>query len=272
MIPRANITAWRAVAPWPSNEQVEQDLVLSRALVAMFSRKVVADRAVFRGGTALYKIFLDTGRRYSEDIDLVQGDAGPIGELIDSVREALDPWLGSPRWKQGQGRFTLYYRFETSFAPVSTMRLKIEINTREHFTVLGTETHAFTVENPWFAGTAALTVYRLDELLGTKLRALFQRKKGRDLYDLWLALGTGKPNPDRVVECFRRYMDHDGAAVSRAEFEANLSAKLASAAFLEDLRLLVPPEVRYDPLEAALVVKDELIARLPGEPWRGSGP
>ena len=272
LIPRANITAWRAVAPWPSDEQVEQDLVLSRALVAMFSHRVVADRVVFRGGTALYKLFFGAGGRYSEDIDLVQRDAGPIGELIGAIREALDSWLGSPKWKQGQGRFTLYYRFETSFAPVSTRRLKIEINTREHFAVLGTDTRPFTVENPWFTGTAALAVYHLDELLGTKLRALYQRKKGRDLYDLWLALGTGKPNPDRVVECFRRYMVHDGAAVSRAEFEANLAAKLASAVFLEDLRLLIPPEVEYDPPKAAEVVKDELITRLPGEPWKGAEP
>ena len=46
MIPRANITAGRAVAPWPPSEQVEQDRVLSRALGAMFNRKVVADRAI----------------------------------------------------------------------------------------------------------------------------------------------------------------------------------------------------------------------------------
>ena len=272
MIPRANITAWRAVAPWPSNEQVEQDLVLSRALVDMFSKKVVADRVVVRGGTALHKLFFGAAGRYSEDIDLVQRDAGPIGELIDAIRKALDSWLGSPRWKQGQGRFTLSYRFETSFAPVSTRRLKIEINTREHFAVLGTDTRPFTVENPWFTGTAALTVYHLDELLGTKLRALYQRKKGRDLYDLWLALGSGQTNPDRVVECFLHYMDHDGAAVSRAEFEANLAAKLGSAVFLEDLRPLIPPEVEYDPAKAAEVVKDELITRLPGEQWKGAEP
>jgi predicted nucleotidyltransferase component of viral defense system len=269
LIPRANITAWRAVAPWPTNEQVEQDLVISRALVDMFSKSAVADRVVFRGGTALHKLFFGAAGRYSEDIDLVQRDAGPIGELINAIREALDSWLGSPRWKQGQGRFTLYYRFETSFAPISTRRLKIEINTREHFAVLGTDMRSFTVENPWFTGTAALTVYHLDELLGTKLRALYQRKKGRDLYDLWLALRTGKPSPDRVVECFLRYLDHDGAAVSRAEFEANLAAKLASAVFIGDLRVLIPPEVEYDPAKAAEAVKDELIAKLPGEPWKG---
>jgi predicted nucleotidyltransferase component of viral defense system len=114
-------------------------------------------------------------------------------------------------------------------------------------------------------------VYHLDEFLGTKLRALYQRKKGRDLYDLWLALGTAKPNPDRVVVCFQRYIDHDGAAVTRAQFEANLAAKLASAAFLEDLHPLLPAEFEYDPAKAAEAVRDAFIAKLPGEPWKGPG-
>ncbi len=269
MIPRANITAWREHAPWPSNEQVEQDLALSRALVAIFSNQRVADRVIFRGGTALHKLFFPASGRYSEDIDLVQRDAGPIGEVIDAMRETLDSWLGSPKWKQGQGRFTLYYRFETSFAPVSTVRLKIEINTREHFSVLGTTTRPFIVSNPWFGGTANLAIYHLDELLGTKMRALYQRKKGRDLYDLWLALQSGETNSDSIVECFQRYMAHEGASVSRAEYEANLAAKLASDVFLEDIRPLISPDVDYDPRTAERVVKDELIAKLAGEPWKG---
>ncbi len=271
MIPRANITAWRTHAPWPSNEQVEQDLMLSRALVAMFGREIVADQALLRGGTALHKLFFGASGRYSEDIDLVQRDAGPIGELIDAIRETLDPWLGSPRWKQGKGRFTLYYRFETTFAPVTTMRLKIEINTREHFSVLGTTRQSFTVDNPWFKGTIKLPVYHLDELLGTKMRALYQRKKGRDLYDLWIGLRSGEADSNRIVECFQRYMDHEGATVSRAEFEANLAAKLRRDVFIEDIRLLIPADAEYDPIAASEIVQHELIAKLPGEPWKGAG-
>jgi len=269
LIPRANITAWRTHAPWPSNEQVEQDLALSRTLVTMFSQDIVARQTIFRGGTALHKLFFGTSGRYSEDIDLVQRDAGPIGELIDAIRKSLDPWLGQPRWKQGKGRFTLYYRFETSFAPVTTMRLKIEINTREHFSVLNTTEQSFTVDNPWFKGTVQLPVYHLDELLGTKMRALYQRKKGRDLYDLWLALQSGKADSNRVVKCFQGYMDHDGASVSRAEFEKNLTAKLNSDTFLEDIKLLIPPGIVYDPLIAGKIVLDNLIAQLPGESWKG---
>ncbi len=269
MIPRANITAWRTHAPWPSNEQVEQDLVLSRALVAMFSDRVVADQIIFRGGTALHKLFFDESSRYSEDIDLVQRDAGPIGKLINALRETLDPWLGSPRWKQGKGRFTLFYRFETSFAPVATMRLKIEINTREHFSVFGITRQPFSVDNPWFTGSTELQVYHLDELLGTKMRALYQRKKGRDLYDLGIALLSGSPDCSRIVECFQRYIAHEGVTVSRAEFEANLAAKLKSDMFLEDIRPLIAADIEYDPMLAADVVQKELIAKLPGEPWKG---
>lgn len=272
MIPRAHITAWRTRAPWPSNEQVEQDLVLCRALVAIFQHPVVAENAVFRGGTALHKLYLDAPGRYSEDIDLVQRSTGPIGDLVDAIREALDPWLGNPRWKQGAGRFTLGYRFDTSFEPVATMRLKVEINTREHFSVLGIAHRAFAVNNPWFHGGADIPTYELEELLGTKMRALYQRKKGRDLFDLWLALGSTGADLGRLVDCFRRYMGIEGAVVSRAQFEANLSRKLGDRSFLEDTRFLIPTDMGFDPLVAARNVQVALIARLPGEPWKGDGP
>jgi len=269
VIPRAHITAWRSRAPWPTNEQVEQDLVLSRALVEIFNRKLVANQAIFRGGTALHKLFFSTHGRYSEDIDLVQREAQPIGPFVDTLREVLDPWLGDPQWKQGKDRFALYYRFETTFAPVTRMRLKIEINTRDHFSVLGTIRKRFTVENPWFTGSAMIPVFRYEELLGTKMRALYQRRKGRDLYDLWIGLQYGDPDRNQILHCFDRYMKHDGAAVSRAEYEANFLNKLRDPVFLEDIKLLVMSEVEYETANAAKAVHRELIARLPGEPWKG---
>ena len=269
MIPRAHITAWRNHAPWPSNAQVEQDLVLSRALVAIYERPVVVEQAVFRGGTALHKLCLESAGRYSEDIDLVQRDAGPIGDLVNSIRDALDPWLGEPSWKQGRGRFTLVYRFETTFEPVVRMRLKVEINTREHFCVLGITQRDFTVDNPWFSGGVELSTYEPAELVGTKMRALYQRKKGRDLYDLWLALRSMDVDPHRIVECFQGYLEHEGVKVSRAVYESNLAAKLNDEAFLGDMQFLLPVGVDYEPREAALAVHEQLVARLPGSPWKG---
>ncbi len=102
MIPRADITAWRSVAPWRLNEQVEQDLVISRILVAIFSDPVLNKIVAFRGGTALYKIYLKPPARYSEDIDLVQIEVGSIGPIFDRLRSCLT-FLGTPCVKQSQG-------------------------------------------------------------------------------------------------------------------------------------------------------------------------
>jgi len=154
VIPRAHVTAWRATAPWPDDSQVEQDLVVSRALVDMFNNADLARAMAFRGGTALNKLFFERQGRYSEDIDLVQREAGPIGPAIDSIREGLDRWLGRPKYKRGHGRVALIYRFETTSKPVHRMRLKVEINTREHFAVFGCQPTRFTVQSPWFSGAA----------------------------------------------------------------------------------------------------------------------
>jgi predicted nucleotidyltransferase component of viral defense system len=147
--------------------------------------------------------------------------------------------------------------------------LKIEINTREHFTVLALRKQNVAVHSPWFRGDAEVPIYAVDELLGTKLRALYQRKKGRDLFDLWLAFDQGLLDAATVVDCFQRYMAAGGAAVSRAEFEANLAKKAGDRAFHEDVRPLLAMGVSYDPLIALEVVERELLARLPGEPWKG---
>lgn len=179
MIPRDYITEWRAEAPWVQDVQVEQDLVISRALVEIFSDPVLSEALAFRGGTALYKLYLTPAARYSEDIDLVQMTAKPAGPVMDALHAVLDPWLGKPRWKQTEGRVTMVYRFPSEDTPPLTMRLKVEINTREHFAVHGFQRVPFSVTSRWFEGACTIPTYELDELLGTKLRALYQRKKGR---------------------------------------------------------------------------------------------
>lgn len=91
MIPRDYITEWRAQAPWVFDLQVEQDLVISRALVAIFSHPLLSKSLALRGGTALYKLYIKPPARYSEDIDLVQINAEPVGPLMGAMRDVLDP-------------------------------------------------------------------------------------------------------------------------------------------------------------------------------------
>ncbi len=122
MIQRDFIVAWRQQAPWPTDAQVEQDLVLSRALVEIFRDPLLSRELAFRGGTALHKLFLPTPARYSEDIDLVQISPGPIGPVMSALRKLLDPWLGIPRRSQSEGRMTFIYRFESELPPIVPLR------------------------------------------------------------------------------------------------------------------------------------------------------
>ena len=268
MIPQANITAWRTTAPWADDAQVEQDLVLSRAAVDLFADDDLAGKIVLRGGTSLHKLFLQPPYRYSEDIDLVQTDAGPIGSVIDAIRAKLDAWLGNPKRDRGPGTVTLTYRFESEIPPVRPLRLKVEINTREHFTLLGLKLCRFVVTNPWFAGECEIATFEIDELLATKLRALYQRRKGRDLFDLWLCIEQKLIDPQRLVDCFVEYMNREGHPLTRAQFEQNLHEKEADPAFLADIGPLLRPGLSYDSAAAIGIVIKSLIELLPGDPWR----
>lgn len=73
----------------------------------------------------------------------------------------------------------------------------------------------------------------------------------------------------KVVDCFQRYLKHEGLAVSRAEFEENLDSKLRNRSFLGDIEPLLPTGVSYDAAQAGALVGQRLIVKLPGEPWKG---
>ena len=271
MIPRDYITEWRARAPWVQDAQVEQDLIVTRALVELFAKPAVASELAFRGGTALYKLYLTPPARYSEDIDLVQTAPGPIGPVMDDVREALDPWLGKPKWKQTEARVTFIYRFASEDAPPLRLRLKVEINSREHYSAFGLVRMPFTVTSRWFSGTADVVTYELDELLATKLRALYQRKKGRDLFDLAIALDRAAVNPARVAEAFAEHMARSGGPVRRATYERNLTAKVRDAQFCSDIAPLLAHGHSWDVETAARRVRDRLITLLPVAPGGREG-
>lgn len=263
MIPRDYITAWRAEAPWVEDAQVEQDLVISRALVEIYSHPVLRSALAFRGGTALYKLHLKPAARYSEDIDLVQVTAEPAGPLMEALREVLDSWLGEPRWRQSEGRITFMYRFGSEAAPPVPLRLKVEINTREHFTVHGYVRQPYEISSRWFSGACRIRTYDFNELLGTKLRALYQRRKGRHLFDLSVALLRKETRPGIIVGAFEQYMLQDGQRVTRRQFEENLAAKLENRSFAADIGPLLATGYQWDLEAAADMVMKQLIAKLP---------
>ena len=96
MIPVSEIRAWSNMVPWINDEQIELDLVICRSLTEIFSDAFLAEQLVFRGGTALHKLFLQPQPRYSEDIDMVQKFSGPISRPMN-LRSF---------WVQNSGHYT----------------------------------------------------------------------------------------------------------------------------------------------------------------------
>lgn len=256
MIPQRYIEEWKSVAPWPMNAQVEQDLIIARTLVEIFSDDLLKTSLAFRGGTALHKLYLTPQIRYSEDIDLVQINSEPINPALRRMRERLT-FLGTKREvKQHIHNNTVIYRFKPEDPSVASMRLKIEINTREHFNVLGLKEIPFKVENGWFSGECLITAYEIEELLGTKLRALYQRRKGRDLFDLYWALTNHKVDMDKLIQCYKAYMEFSvDKPATQKQFLQNIEEKMQDDEFLFDIHSILRPEVEYEDIKAWNKVK-----------------
>lgn len=262
MIREIYIQDWKATAPWIQDVQTEQDLIICRALVAIYNDDYLRRNLAFRGGTALHKLFMSPQPRYSEDIDLVQVKAGPIKETYDHIRDAL-AFLGEPKVKQKLHNNTLIYRLMSETEPRVPMRLKVEINCKEHFSVLPLQTIPFSVENGWFSGSCEILTYQFEELIGTKMRALYQRRKGRDLFDLYKALATTAVDEDKVLLSYLKYMEFVVDHIpTYKEFIANMEDKMQDDEFLGDTSQLLRIGERFDPQEAYAIVKERLIDKL----------
>ena len=264
MIPKRYITQWRKNSPWPDDSQVEQDLVIERAIVQIFSDPFLNENLAFRGGTALHKLYLKPQVRYSEDIDLVQVKEGPIKPILVAIREQLK-FLGTKRnVKQNVNMNTVTYRFESEIPPVINLRLKVEINCREHFNVFGWSEIPFTVNNEWFTGNANLRTYNVNELLGTKLRALYQRSKGRDLFDLHYSMLNTDIDIDQIVHCFKEYIHFStGKRVpSQKELLKNIEQKENDPNFTGDMEALLRSGINYNQHEAFEWLKSDVISKL----------
>lgn len=263
MIPKPDIAMWQAHAPWRQFSQVEQDLIISRALVEIFSDEFLRENLAFRGGTALHKLYLNPAPRYSEDIDLVQVKAGPIKPIMQRINEVIT-FFEEPRKTQlrGHGAKALY-RFTSEHEEIR-MRLKLEINCQEHFNVLDWVAFPFEIKSDWFSGKTEIRTYNINELLGTKLRALYQRSKGRDLFDLYYSKQNFKLDWDKIIPCFREYMNFStgNRPPSQKEFLLNLEEKEIDPNFTGDMEALLRPEIKYDQDAAFEWLKNEVIERL----------
>lgn len=193
---------------------------------------------------------------------MVQINAEPIKQTIDKIRDVL-VFLGQPIVKQKFNNNTIIFKFNSEIQPIVPMHLKIEINTKEHFNVLELIKKDFSIENQWFSGSCNLTTYQLEELLGTKVRALYQRRKGRDLFDLWKALTTQTVNIDKITQSYHKYIRFSvNTPPTQKQYLQNIELKLQDEEFLGDTIILLRSDTNYNPQDAWEFVKTTLIKNI----------
>ncbi len=281
-ITRRDIVAHQSTVPWPNARQVEQDLLLCRAMTAIFKDEFLKTQVAMRGGTLLHKVHLAPASRYSEDIDLVVIGDRPKEHIEKAINRVLAHTLGSP--KKSIWRFVkLAVRNivrpseilqQTYSVPSLTdpqgapLEIVVEANVSER------TPHRPIVQLPFsypFRGESVsvrITGYDIHEMLGTKMRAMFQRRRGRDLFDLYWALQYSQIAivPSEIIDSFLHYMAQENTNAERAELIELLRGHLRDSGFLNDMRPLLRTGLHYDPLEAGEYVISRLLDLLPAQP------
>jgi len=235
----------------------------------MFNSPALAGRIAFRGGTAIHKLLFSEPLRYSEDLDLVQTRAEQIGATANGIREALS-WLGNCKREQAGHSIHFVFRFAPESQPDTSLKVKVEVNTREHESVLGIQQYSFAVQNGWYGGTADIASFAPEEIFATKLRALLQRRKSRDLFDLDRGLRELSMSAEKLLACFDHYLSLEGKAITRAMAEQRMLEKLTHS-ITEDISPLLPAGVRFnedDAITAFERIWNNLIAKMKGDPWK----
>lgn len=283
----AHVTAWQVHAPWPKRSQIEQDLRLARGVAAIFSDDVLSRHLAMRGGTVLHKGHLAPASRYSEDIDLVLTKAMPTDELERRLIQALRPILGSPApsliadaWLtvRNMVKPSKILRIVFEFVPLGLQRpekIKVEVNLNEEKAVYSlVHVGLAMLDEDGNLVQAQVRSYDINEMLGTKTRALMQRKQGRDLFDLWYAWEMSQAgrtpyavDGKKAMEAFEWYLHNEGGpGIGQAEANQKLDERLQDRGFRSDMNtLLRPGAAKFDVNEAARTVRTAFFAHLTGE-------
>src|SRR3989344_4799404 len=265
MMQHTHLTAWQAHAPWPKRSQIEQDLRLSRGVAAIFGDEVLREHLAMRGGTVLVKA-MDT-----ETLDghLRRVLAPVLGRPSDSL--IADAWLAI----RNVLRPSKILRTAYKFVPLGLQReetIKVEVNLNESASLYPlVDVTLEVLDEDGDSMQATARSYDINEMLGTKTRALMQREQGRDLFDLahaWQLSETGSTpyavDGAKSMQAFAWYLEEEGTHFSAQEANAHLDTRLGKAGFRHDMDTLLRPGLpAFDVDRAGEIVREAYFRYLP---------
>ena len=215
-------------------DMIEKDYVLGWMLAGIFANPSLGSSWVFKGGTCIKKCFLET-YRLSEDLDFTVEDASQLdGEVLADAFQEIAEWMydhsgidisaQSPRFRayrnprgglQIEGR--VYYR-----GPMqprgSVPRVKLDLTADERIVLPPVERDVAHPYSDYPEDGMSARTYPLTELVGEKIRALGERARPRDLYDV-ISLFRGqdlRPEASAVLQVLREKCEFKGIPVPDA--------------------------------------------------------
>ena len=257
MINKDAITAWSIDHPWPDTSQIEQDLLLSMAICEISNDDLLKNELVLRGGTAFHKLFMPTPFRYSEDLDYIRTSSGGIGDVMKELT-SLGKRIGFDVSTKIGMYPKVYWRYTSENGIPS--RIKIEINTYEREPKFNFINIVHQVDSIYYTGHSSIKTLEIEELIASKIRALYQRSKGRDLYDIYLALDYLHVNTDKIIEAFTVYKPEN---ITKELLLSNFRTKMEDYQFLNDMNNLLRSDApHYDAYCAGKKVEKDLLDKL----------
>lgn len=180
-------------------------------------------KCVFKGGTALNKIYLKRWQRFSEDLDFNNYFGGSTGERISKLKELMKGVKGYGVSRPFRFRRTI--RFECAYLTPRGQKDKVQVEFNlknpksKYASVLRT-----AESNVCGATVAGVRTYSLDDLVAQKLNAMLDRIEGKDIYDVYHAISLTK----NLRGSIKTILKNEGKEISPSAFIANVIKRLES--------------------------------------------
>lgn len=246
---KGRLIVWADTIGIPNLALAEHDLRLTHALAGLYAAPALKDVLAFKGGTALNKIYFGKFSRLSVDLDFnligppreVVKQGAPARKAIEAVLREQDPGYEF-KFSYRAEQTTLIARYEPQSGG-ARQPLKIELSMRESVPIMGL--FEKDIPSPDEGSPIKVKTYSIDELLSTKIRALYDRKKGRDIFDLDCArlLKLDRPAIRKLVYY---YFYRSGKIFNWNVLRANLAAKASDKRFGDDIKPFLRPDVAFD--------------------------
>ncbi len=246
-----DVKVWADEQGLPDLLFAELDYRLVKTLEALYSNDFLSERLCMKGGTAINKLYLGETSRLSVDLDFnhlgskeeVLKEKRAVRELIVEVLKKQDNSY-DVHYERPYGLTRIKVRYKTVGGPIQNF--KIEISHVERFPILPPLKKEIKTPD----GLANVLTYTLEELTSTKLRALLERFKGRDIYDLYF-ISQLKPDTTVVRKMFLYYFYRSRKVFNPKVHYKAIIKRYESGNYVDDVTDFVKPTVTFNLREAA---------------------